>query len=305
MSLYALLKRPGPSGFGYGSTALDVAQQLDLSGRTVLVTGCNSGLGAETMRVLIQRGARVLGTARTQEKARQACSPFGEQAVPFACELAEPESVHACVEQIRALSTPLHAIVANAGIMALPQLKQAYGYELQFFTNHIGHFILVTELLPQLAADGRVIMLSSEAHRGAPKEGIQFDNLSGERGYSPWVAYGQSKLANLLFAKELARRLPSSQQTANAVHPGVIQTNLFRNMPRAATFAANLVAPLFMKTVPQGAATQTFAAVHPEAGRVSGEYLVDCNVGRPHRLAEDQALAAELWRLSEDIVAKL
>ena len=127
-------------------------------------------------------------------------------ATPVACELAEPASVRAAVAKIKSLKVPIDGIICNAGIMALPTLNQAYGYELQFFTNHIGHFILVTGLIDSLAASGRVTMLSSRAHEAAPKGGIEFDNLSGEKGYSAWRAYGQSKLANLLFAKELARR---------------------------------------------------------------------------------------------------
>ena len=305
MSLYSLLKPKGPSGFGYGSTAEEVTAGLSLQGRTILVTGCSSGLGLEALRVLTLRGARVLGAARTLEKARAACAAAGAGAVPLACELADPGSVRACVEAVRRRGDRLDALVANAGIMALPRREQAYGVELQLFTNHVGHFVLVTGLLDQLAEDGRVVVLSSDAHRMAPREGIRFDDLGAERAYSPWVNYGQSKLANLLFAKELARRLGGSRRTANAVHPGVIMTGLWRSTPSLANLALGLAGPLALKDAAQGAATEVYAAVHPALATTSGAYLKDCNLARPREDADDPALARRLWAETERIVAGL
>jgi WW domain-containing oxidoreductase len=305
MSIYQHFKGKGPSGFGYGSTAEEVTEGLALRGKTVLVTGCNAGLGQEAMRVLALRGARVLGTARTLDKARAACSAVGAGSEPLACELSDPASVRALVEQVKRRGDRLDAVVCNAGIMALPRLEQAYGIELQLFTNHVGHFILVTGLLERLAEDGRVVMLSSGAHNAAPREGIRFDDLGGEKGYSPWTHYGQSKLANLLFAKELARRLAGSRRTANAVHPGVIRTNLFRHMPALANLAFGLVGSLFLKTVAQGAATEVYVAVHPGVAGVSGAYFADCNVARARPDADDPALARRLWEVTESIVARL
>jgi len=305
MSLLAMLKGKGPSGFGYGSTAEEATQGLDLSSRAYLVTGANSGLGLETVRVLSLRGARVFAAARTAEKARAACAAFGAKIQPVACELSDPASVRACVAAVKADGAPLDAIILNAGIMGLPKLRQAHGYELQFFTNHIGHFILATGLLGQLADKGRVVALSSSAHQFAPKGGIEFDHLSGERSYSPWRAYGQSKLANLLFAKELARRLTGTGKTANALHPGVIMTNLGRDVASPLMALAGIAQPLFLKTIPQGAATQCFVATQPSLEKISGEYFVDCNIGKPSALARDAALAARLWDESERIVEKL
>jgi NAD(P)-dependent dehydrogenase (short-subunit alcohol dehydrogenase family) len=305
MSLYQLFKGKGPSGFGYGSTADEVTEGMALRGKTILVTGCSSGLGQEAMRVLTRRGATVLGTARTLEKARVACGAVGGLAVPLACELSDPVSVRSCVDAVKAGGHRLDALIANAGIMALPKLEQAYGIELQFFTNHIGHFILVTGLLERLTEDGRVVMLSSAAHTRAPREGIRFDDLAGAKGYSAWGHYGQSKLANLLFAKELARRLAGTRRTANAVHPGVIRTNLGRHLPGIASLAFGLVGPLVLKTVPQGAATEVYAAVHPAVATTSGAYLADCNVATPRADANDPALARRLWEVSEAIVAGL
>jgi len=305
MSLYQLFKSKGPSGFGYGSTAEEVTRGLSLQGKNILVTGCTSGLGQEAMRVLAQRGAKVLGTARTLEKARAACEAAGGGAVPLACELSDPGSVRACVEAVKRGGDRLDALVCNAGIMALPRLEQAHGIELQFFTNHVGHFILVTGLLDRLAEDGRVVMLSSGAHNMAPKEGIRFDDLAGAKGYTPWGHYGQSKLANLLFAKELARRLAGTRRTANAVHPGVIRTNLGRHMPSFANLVFGLVGPLFLKTVAQGAATEVYVAVHPAVATTSGAYFADCNVAKPRADADDPALARRLWEASEEIVSRL
>ncbi len=305
MSLYALFKPNGPSGFGYGTTAERVTEGLSLQGKTMLVTGCNSGLGHEALRVLALRGARVVGTARTLDKARAACQAVPGQTVPLACELSDPRSVRACVEAVKQAGLRLDALVCNAGIMALPRLQQAHGVELQFFTNHIGHFILVTGLLDRLAADGRVVVLSSDAHQMAPRGGIEFDNLSGEKGYQAWRAYGQSKMANLLFAKELARRLAGTGKTANAVHPGVIKTNLSRHMNPVVQAVFGLAGPLMLKTVEQGAATETYVATHPTLATTSGLYFADCNVARPRRDAEDPALAARLWEVSERMVASL
>src|SRR4051812_48624996 len=132
MSLIQLLKSNGPSGFGYGSTAEQVTENISLAGKNILVTGCNSGLGAETIRVLAKRGARILGTARTVEKARESLKPYGENHIPLECELSNPANVRACVEEIKNLGIKLDAIIANAGIMALPKLEKACGYELQF-----------------------------------------------------------------------------------------------------------------------------------------------------------------------------
>ncbi len=305
MSLYQHLKGKGPSGFGYGSTAEEVTAGLSLEGKTVLVTGCSSGLGLESLRVLTMRGATVLGTARTLEKARSACAGAGGRAVPLACELSDPASVRACVEAVRRGGFSLDALVCNAGIMAPPRREQAFGVELQLLTNHVGHFILVTGLLDRLAEDGRVVMLSSGAHNMAPRAGILFDDLAAEHGYTPWGHYGQSKLANLLFAKELARRLAGTRRTANAVHPGVIMSNLWRHVPGIASFAMGLVGPLVLKTAAQGAATQVYVAVHPAVAASSGAYFADCNVARPRADADDPAAARRLWEVTEKIVAGL
>jgi len=304
MSLLAMFKGKGPSGFGYASTAEEVTAGLDLTGQTILLTGSNSGIGKETARVLANRGAHVIAAARTIDKAQQACGEIGGKATPVACELSEPASVRACADTVADLG-PLDSIICNAGIMALPELHQQHGYELQFFTNHIGHFILVTSLLDTLAENGRVVMVSSDAHNGAPKEGIQFDNLTGERGYSAWANYGQSKLANLLFANHLAKRLQGTGKTANSLHPGVIHTNLARSMNPIARGALAIGAPLVLKSVGEGAATTCYLAVHPGVEGVAGKYFSDCNVGKSSSRGRDEEMAAKLWEVSEKIAAEV
>jgi NAD(P)-dependent dehydrogenase (short-subunit alcohol dehydrogenase family) len=196
-------------------------------------------------------------------------------------------------------------LLCNAGVMALPERTLVHGQELQFLTNHIGHFILVTGLLPHLRDDARIVMLSSGAHRRAPAAGIQFDDLTLSSDYRPWTAYGQSKLANLLFARALARRLRGTARTANAVHPGVIATNLWRHMSAVTTIVAPLASAVALKTIPQGAATQCWAATHPSLRDVSGEYLSDCNVAKASRHGRDEAMAERLWTVTEEIVAGL
>jgi WW domain-containing oxidoreductase len=305
MSIYGWFAAKGKTGFGYASTAEEVTEGVSLDGKTMLVTGCNSGLGLETMRVLALRGARVVGTARTALKAKEACDSVKGSTVPLACELSDPASVRACVAEVKKRALMLDAIVCNAGIMALPKPERAHGYELQFFTNHIGHFMLVTGLLDRLTETARIVMLSSSAHTRAPEGGIRFDDLDASKDYTPWGNYGQSKIANLLFAKELARRFEGTKKTANAVHPGVIQTNLGRHMNPVARLVFGTLGPLFLKTIPQGAATEVFVAASPKVAGISGEYFADCNVATPRADATDAELAKKLWAKSEEIVAGL
>jgi len=306
MSLISLIKgRGGASGFGFASTAEEVTEGLDLSGTTVLITGVNSGLGQETARVLSMRGARILGAARTTEKAEAACAALGHDAVAFVCDLAEPDSVRACVETVARSGFTIDALIANAGIMAVPDRRIRHGQELHFLTNHVGHFMLVTGLLDRLGEDARVVMLSSGAHGWAPEGGIRFDDLAFESGYTKNAAYGQSKLANLLFAKSLARRFAGTGRTANAVHPGVIHTNLWRHLPGPVRLVGPLISAVGMKSVPQGASTQCYVAVHPDVAGVTGEYFSDCNLAKSSRYSRDEALGDRLWTRTEEIVAAL
>ena len=294
------------SDYGFATTAEEVVAGLDLSGTTVLITGCNSGLGLESMRVMAARGAHVIGTGRTLEKAQSACASIDGNTTPLACELTDFDSVVACANQVTAIGEPLNVLMCNAGIMALPELEQVYGLEKQFVVNHLGHYILTRRLLGLVeeAQAGRIVILSSLAYRSAPPEGIQFDNLSGETGYKPFTAYGQSKLANALFSRELARRYAGTSVTSNSVHPGVVATNLgryFMKQPRDPD------APLRpgMKTVDQGTATQVYVAADPRLEGVSGYYFEDCNPVEPEGPhMHDDELALKLWEVSEELTAR-
>lgn len=301
--------QPRPAGelpysdFGLTATAEAVTEGVDLRGKTALVTGCNSGLGLETMRVLAERGAHVIGTARTAEKAAAACSSISGKTTPLVAELSDFSSIEQCAIAARKLGMPIDMLICNAGIMALPQLTLSQGIELQFLVNHLGHFLLTTRLLEQVKAaeQGRIVILSSCAHQLAPPQGIDFDNLDGSRGYVGWTAYGRSKLANGLFAMELSRRLAQTRVTANAVHPGVINTNLGRHLPqddRAKDDSA------FDKNIPQGAATQCYVAANPIAAPISGQYFVDCNPAQANEKMYDVELAARLWEVSEQLIAQ-
>lgn len=287
---------------GFESTAEHVTEGFDLRGKTYLVTGCNSGLGLETTRVLGALGAHIVGAARTAAKAEQALTETGAEGTAIVCELSDPASVGACARTLNGLGRRIDAMICNAGIMALPEPRTTLGLDLQFLTNHIGHFMLVTQALETLTDDGRVVVLSSGAHRMAPADGIEFDNLSGARDYSPWKMYGQSKLANILFAKQLAKRFGSSKRTANAVHPGVIRTNLVRHIDDP----DQMLSTMTLKTIAQGAATQCLVATHPELATTSGEYFADCQVQKTsHPQATNMDLAEKLWARSEEIVAGL
>lgn len=296
---------PAPrSPFNKRSTAEEVTKGIDLSGKTALVTGCNSGIGLETLRVLALRGARVFAAARTLEKAREACAQVNGKTEPIACELSDLDSIRRCSDGVAASAPHIDILIGNAGIMALPKLKQVRGLELQFATNHVGHFLLVQRLIEKVkqAPQGRVVMVSSEAHRAAPAGGIEFDNLSGAKAYRPWSAYGQSKLANALFVKALAKRLAGTTATANAIHPGVIPTNLARHMPGWITAAFGFLGPLMFKTIPQGAATTCYVATAPALAGTSGLYFSDCNPKEPTSFAKDEALAERLWSVTTDLV---
>jgi NAD(P)-dependent dehydrogenase (short-subunit alcohol dehydrogenase family) len=304
--------RPPKSAFGAKSTAEEVSDGVDLTGKVAFVTGVNSGIGQETMRVLAMRGAHVIGAARTLKKAREACAQIDGETTPVACELSDFQSVVQCANAVSQAAPKIDILICNAGIMALPKLEQKNGLELQFMTNHMGHFVLVSRLIENvIAADaGRVVMLSSSAHTGAYKEGIQFDNLSGDDGYTAFGAYGQSKLANLLFSNELNRRLADTNATSNALHPGVIATNLGRHMSSLTTFAfaaiggiLSLVGMSFFKDVPQGAATTCYVATSSDLDGIGGFYFADCNLKKTSDHGRDQALAAKLWDASEEIAA--
>lgn len=289
-----------PASFGFESTTEDVTEGVSLTGKTMLITGANSGLGFESARILAARGAHIVALARTRDKAQSALEELGVEGTPVACELSDLAAVRAAVKATAATGRKLDAVICNAGIMALQEPTQKNGIELQLYTNHIGHFALVTGLMDQdaLADDARVVVVSSGAHHYAPDAGIEFDNISGEQGYEPWKAYGQSKIANILFARSLAKRFEGTERTANALHPGVIKTNLGRHL----SDYEGVLSTMKQKTIPQGAATQVFLAAHPAGNATNGEYYSDCQVARTKSVAKDDALAKRLWTWSESVV---
>ena len=274
------------------ATTEDATRGLDLSGRTALVTGCTSGIGLETMRVLALRGAHVIGTGRNLDKARAACASVAGTTTPVALELSDFESVVACAQAVERLDTPIDMLICNAGIV-LGALEQVHGLEKQFVVNHLGHYLLVRRLLPQVLAAprGRIVVLGSGDHRNAPPGGIQFDRLSGEG----WEGrYGHSKLANGLFSLELAQRLRATRATSNCVSPGHVRTNILRNTGNRYGEHARSVA--------QGAATPCYAAAHPAMAGLSGGFYRDFAPAEQNAHQTDPAMAARLWQVSEDLV---
>jgi WW domain-containing oxidoreductase len=299
---------------GAKSTAEEALRGRDLSGLNVLITGATSGLGTETTRVLAQAGAHVSMAVRKPDLGRETAERLGRNFPKNAggievlsLDLSDLDSVRACAAGFLASGRPLHVLINNAGIMAVPEGKTKQGFELQVGTNHLGHFALTNALLPALKAapSARVVSLSSAAHRQAsPKRLVA--SLSGQSvRYTAFGMYGDSKLANILFVKALARRLPSTIE-AYSLHPGVIATNLFQTKGLAGTafkIVSKTLGFLFMKTIPQGAATSVYAATAPELSGHSGAYLSNCAIAAPKAYALDEALAEEVWSLSERCVA--
>jgi WW domain-containing oxidoreductase len=282
--------------FGRRTTADQVLAGIDLTGKHLLVTGCNSGLGYETLNAFAANGAAVIGLARTLEAASRACAQASPACIPVGCDLSNFDSIAAAVETLHGLSIPLDAVVANAGIANLPSLETRYGVERQFLTNHLGHFMLVNGIT-DLLRDGtaRIVMVSSRASVAqAPAEGIMFDNLDGSRFYDPAVFYAQSKLANALYAKELSRRLAPRGIAANSVDPGAARTRIRKG----------LFSRLLAKSAAQAAATQALLAASPAAARISGEYWVNCKISPGNALLQDIVLARRLWDASQDIVER-
>ncbi|HEY0801418.1 MAG TPA: SDR family NAD(P)-dependent oxidoreductase [Steroidobacteraceae bacterium] len=282
--------------FGRRSTADQVLAGVDLSGKRILVTGCNTGLGLETMNAFAANGATVIGVARTIEAATQACSQASPLCIAVACDLTRRESIAAAVRAIRDLPGPLDAIVANAGVANLSSLDTLYGVEMHFLVNHLGHFALVNDLVNLLRDNGgRVVIVSSNASiNQAPAEGIMFDNLDGHRFYEASTFYGQSKLANALYAKELSRRLSGRGIAVNSVDPGAARTRLSKGF----------FAHLFAKPAARAAATQAFVAASPQAAGITGQYWSDCRISEGSPLLHDAVLARRLWEVSEEIIAR-
>ncbi len=294
------------SAFDEDSTAEEVTDGIDLSGKIAVVTGCTSGIGFETMRVLALRGAWVIGTSRSLQRADEACRRVRGKTTPLELELSDFDSVVRCAETIRSLNSPIDMLVLNAGYRGGGNQRTLIdGIEKHFLVNHLGHFVLVNRLLERLyvAWQGRIVVVASRAaYRGAPASGIRFDDLTLASDYSDSLAYGHSKLANVLFSLELGRLLKGTRITSNALHPGVIDTEIDRNLNRFMQFGFAVLTALRGKSVEAGAATSCYVATSPLLGSTSGRYFEDCNaVEVPDSHLQDMAMADRLWLVSEEL----
>jgi NAD(P)-dependent dehydrogenase (short-subunit alcohol dehydrogenase family) len=308
------------SKFGAETTTAEVIEGIDLRGKTALVTGASSGLGQETARALASRGAHVVLTARNADAGRAAAdairsSTRNEHIEVEDLELASLASIRAFAKRFLARHPKLDILVNNAGVMACPLGRTADGFELQFGTNHIGHFLLACLLAPALraGAPSRVVSVSSRGHHLSP---VVFDDVNYERrAYEKWPAYGQAKTANVLFAVGLDRRLRDDGVRANALHPGAIITQLGRHLVQEDyEFLQKRNSGMQFKSVEAGAATAVFTATAPELEGRGGLYLEDCHVAEvndaPDALegvksyALDTNNAERLWALSEKLVGE-
>lgn len=319
--------------FGATSTTDEVLSGVDLRGKRILVTGVSAGLGVETARSLAAHGAHVVGAARDLTKAQAATTQVRKDAAAVGgslelieLDLADLKSVRACADQLVKKSQPFDVIIANAGVMATPLGRTVDGFETQFGTNHLGHFVLINRIASLIRNGGRLINVSSAGHRYS---NVDLDDPNFEKTpYEPFVGYGRSKTANILFAVEFDRRHRDRGVRAAAVHPGIIETELIRHMdPAWLRSRVNEInqqradagkPPLQRKSVQQGAATPVWAGVVAPADEVGGRYCEDCHVGAiiPNDLpigamtegvrayAVDPKTATALWKRSEQMVGE-
>ena len=312
------------SQFGFASTADEVLEGKDLSGRTILVTGGYSGLGHETARALAAKGAHVILSGRDATKLAAAADEIatmtGAKIDTLVCDLASLASVRAAGEEARSRFSHVDVLINNAGVMACPLGRTADGFETQFGTNHLGHFALTRELMPLLenGSRQRIVNLSSRGHHIAP---VDFHDPNFDtRAYDPWLAYGNSKTANVLFTVGLEHRFGGKGIHAYALHPGGIHTNLGRHMSEADMAALRErirknaersgETPQPFKTIPQGAATTCWVATEEEIEGRGGIYAEDCQIakiddqsatGGVRSYALDKNNANRLWAISEEL----
>ena len=308
------------STFGSHTTTSDVLDGIDLDGKVALVTGGSSGLGQETARALAEKGVHVILTARDVPKSEAVAagirSTTGNPRIEVEeLELGSLASIRAFARRVLARHERLHILVNNAGVMACPYTKTADGFEMQFGTNHLGHFLMTCLLAPALraGAPSRIISVSSRGHHLSP---VVFDDLHFERRpYDKWLSYGQAKTANVLFAVALEHRLGAHGVHANALHPGAIMTELGRYLQREdirLMLARNQ--GMQFKSVEAGAATSVFTATAPELAGRGGLYLEDCHVASVNEAPDaldgvksyalDPQNAERLWAVSEQLVGE-
>ncbi|MEM8773979.1 MAG: SDR family NAD(P)-dependent oxidoreductase [Pseudomonadota bacterium] len=300
--------------FNKDTTTDEVLEGIDLTGKTILITGGTSGLGQESARAMAAKGANVIITGRNMEKATAVAEGIEGDVSVEELELGSFASIRAFAERILAKHQKIDILINNAGVMASPYSETCDGFELQFGSNHLGHFLMTKLLMPALGEGSRVVALSSAAHQYSP---VLFDDIGfNATDYEKWAAYGQSKTANALFAVGLNARLKEAGAEAFSVHPGVIQTELARHMTEEdmEMFAGGIESGAIpIKSIPQGAATQVYAATAPELSGKGGAYLADVQIApiedstedfskvRPYAI--DAADAERLWDVSEKMVA--
>jgi NAD(P)-dependent dehydrogenase (short-subunit alcohol dehydrogenase family) len=319
--------------FGATSTTEDVLSGVNLHGKRILVTGVSAGLGVETARSLAAHGAQVVGAARDLAKAEAATAQVRKDAAVnggsfelVALDLSNLKSVRDCADKLLKKSEPFDVLIANAGVMATPFSHTTDGFEMQFGTNHLGHFVLANRIASLIRSGGRLINLSSAGHRYSNVD-LQDPNFE-HTPYEPFVAYGRSKTANILFAVAFDKRHRGRGVRAAAVHPGVIKTELARytDPSRLETIVAQIneqltaegKGPMQWKTTPQGAATSVWAGVVAPADEIGGRYCENCHVGNivpdsvsisgvsegVRAYALDPANAEALWKKSEEMVGE-
>ncbi|XP_047176442.1 short-chain dehydrogenase TIC 32, chloroplastic-like [Vigna umbellata] len=307
-----------PSGFSSSSTAEEVTLGIHGDGLTAIVTGTTHGIGIETARVLALRGVHVIMAVRNvvaAEAVKEAILKEIQTAKVDVMELdlSSMASVRKFASEFTSSGLPLNILINNAGITATPFSLSKDNIELQFATNHLGHFLLTHLLLDTMKKtanvskrEGRIVNVSSDGHQYTYPEGIRFDKINDESSFQLWHAYGQSKLANILHANELARRLKENRVdiTANSLHPGAIITNIYKPEISGAvpTDLINMLGNYAMKSIQQGAATTCYVALHPQVKGISGEYFSDNNVAKASSLAKDTDLAKKLWDFSKKII---
>ena len=305
------------SGFGLRSTATEVLEGIDLTGKLAIVTGGYSGLGLETVRALTGAGARVVVPARRRAHAEEVLDGI-ERVEVDELDLRDLDSVHAFAQRVLDSGRSVDILINNAAIMACPETRVGPGWEAQFATNHLGHFVLTNLLWSALTADGgaRVVALTSTGHKLSP---IRFDDLMFESGYDKWQAYGQAKTADSLFAVQLDALAQDAGVRAFAAHPGGIMTPLQRHLAREEMVASGWIAEdgtpnERFKTPEQGASTSTWAATSPALNGMGGVYCENCNIAEPTAVgsptariegvdahAIDPEAAARLWAVSAEL----
>ncbi|XP_049393841.1 short-chain dehydrogenase TIC 32, chloroplastic-like isoform X1 [Solanum stenotomum] len=310
-----LFKKNGPSGFSYSSTAEEVTHGIDGSGLTAIVTGASSGIGAETSRVLALRGVHVIIAVRNMTAGKDVKEAILKE-IPAAkvdvmeLDLSSFDSVKKFAADFISSGHSLNILINNAGVMAIPFMLSKDNIELQFATNHLGHFLLTNLLLEKMKEtacetkrEGRIVNVASDAHYLTYPEGIRFDKINDQESYRKFSAYGQSKMANILSTYELAKHLKEDgvEITANSLNPGAISSNLFRHMT-IVNGLVSTIGKLLLKNVQQGASTTCYIALNPQVKGVSGEYFQDNNLATPSKKARDMDLAKKLWDFSMDLV---